>query len=307
MFDKLLNEKNRYILVNIIFTLILITFVLLLIVILKESAINVFATVFTKIGNTPALSILLIIFTGVFIGYVIHRIVNQKLVIKGSLIYLSTIINTIQIFYFDKVKYYFSRLTVDKVLFIKKFIFIFCYLILIVLTIYSICVITKIIWGFLRKKIVDFDPPKINKSELQQAIGLYFLDFEYNKNLSYYVTYEGNGKVIKEDISSNKLLCLVGELLPDVDYTIRLHCLANHKTKFIALESNEVVKLQLNRKPTDLQERIAYYYHYSPSLVECYISLLQVFDKMFKRLLINSPEVINKRLNILSNTCNNEI
>ncbi len=292
MFNKLLNEKNRHILINVIFSLSLISALLLVIAILKNSALNVLIDIFRKIGNTPALAIILIIFTGIYGAYLIYKIVSQKVIIKGTIVYLTSSVNLIQIFHHEKVAYYFSRLAVEKVLFIKKFIFIFCYTGLMILSIYSLIIIVKSIWKIVRIRIADFEAPKINNSEVQQTIGLYYLDFEYNKNLSYYVTYEGNGKIIKEDLTSNKLLCLAGELLKDVEYEIKLYSLGKIKAKFTALEAQESVKLLLSNKPTELQERVAYYYHYSPKLIECYIALLQVFDKMFKRLLINSPEVI---------------
>ena len=49
MFDKLLNEKNRYILFNLLFSLILIGVFLLLIAILKDSALYVISTFFKEI------------------------------------------------------------------------------------------------------------------------------------------------------------------------------------------------------------------------------------------------------------------
>lgn len=291
MFNRLMNEKNRYILVNIIFTLVILALFLLVIALLKDSAIGVISDIFSKIGSSTFLSILLILYTGIYIIFLIYNTINQKNSIKCTINYLSAAINTIQIFHFAKVKYYFSRLTIGKVLFIKKFIFIFAYIILIAMTIYSIVNLVKFIWKIVRKRILDFDAPKINGDTLKTVIGLYYLDFEYNKNLTYYVTYEGNGKIIREDISSNKLLCLVGELMPDVEYNIKLHSLGKLKARFVSLESKETVKFSLNHRATDLQERVSYYYHYSPNLIECYISIMQIFDKMFKRLLNNSPEV----------------
>ena len=46
-------------------------------------------------------------------------------------------------------------------------------------------------------------------NELKQAIGLYYLDFDYNKNFRYYVTYETNGKVVKE--GGNELITKIDQ------------------------------------------------------------------------------------------------
>ena len=148
------------------------------------------------------------------------------------------------------------------------------------------------IWKIIYKKLAEYNEPRILSNELKQAAGIYYLDFDYKNGLSYYVTYTGNNKVIKEEIKSNKLLCLVGELLVDEDYEIKLYSKGKLKAKFVAIESKETIKFRLNRKPTELQERIAEYYHYSYELIDTYIALLGVFDKMFKRTLIHSPEVI---------------
>lgn len=292
MFNKLLNEKNRYILVNIIFSLSLLTLLLLVIALLKESVINALMSILNNSFNNALFTILFISFSATFIGYIIYKSIYHQSMVKGGIVYISSILSMLQLFNLSKVKYYFSRLTVENVLFIKKFIFILLYILFIALFIYSICIGLKFIWNFIKKKVLDYDPPKINNQELLQAVGIYYLDFEYDKNLTYYVTYENNGKIIKEDLTNNKLLCLVGELLPNEEYEIKLYSLGKFKAKFTAIESKETIKFTLNRKPTDLQERIAYYYHYSPELIDCYISLLQIFDKMFKRLLIHSPEVI---------------
>jgi len=292
MFNKLLNEKNRYILINIIFCLIVLSIFLLVIALLKDSMINVLVTIFKNGFSSSLFTILLILFSGIFIGYALYKIFNHLSIVKGGIIYLTSILSLLQLFNIDNFKYYFSRLTVENVLFIKKFIFILFYLMFIVLFICSLCFIIQFVWNNVKNKIIKYDPPRIINNELLQAIGLYYLDFEYDKNLTYYVTYESNGKLIKEDLSSNKLLCLVGELLPNEEYEINLYSLGKFKAKFTALKAKESIKFTLNRKPTELQECVAYYYHYYPELIECYISLLHIFDKMFKRLLNHSPEVI---------------
>ena len=197
-----------------------------------------------------------------------------------------------QLFNLDIIKLYFSKVIDIDVLFIKKFIFIFLYIILIIGTVYSVKIIINYIWKIIYKKLAEYNEPRILSNELKQAAGIYYLDFDYKNGLSYYVTYTGNNKVIKEELKSNRLLCLVGELLVDEDYEIKLYSKGKLKAKFVAIESKETVKFRLNRKPTELQERIAEYYHYSYELIDTYIALLGVFDKMFKRTLIHSPEVI---------------
>ena len=292
MFDKLLNEKNRYILFNLLFSLILIGVFLLLIAILKDSALSVITTFFKEIFSNALLGILAIFITCSYIGYLIYNTLNHKVIIKGSIVYLTSLINLVQLFNLDIVKLYFSRVVAVDVLFIKKFIFIFLYIILIIGTVYSIKIIANYIWKIIYNKLSKYNEPRILSNELKQAAGIYYLDFDYKNGLSYYVTYTGNNKVIKEEIKSNKLLCLVGELLVDEDYEIKLYSKGKLKAKFVAIESKETIKFRLNRKPTELQERIAEYYHYSYELIDTYIALLGVFDKMFKRTLIHSPEVV---------------
>ena len=292
MFDKLLNEKNRYILFNLLFSLILIGVFLLLIAILKDSALYVISTFFKEIFSNALLGILAIFITCSFIGYIIYSTLNHKVIIKGSIVYLTSLINLVQLFNLDIIKLYFSKVIDIDVLFIKKFIFIFLYIILIIGTVYSIKIIINYIWKIIYKKLAEYNEPRILSNEIKQAAGIYYLDFDYKNGLSYYVTYKGNNKVIKEELKSNRLLCLVGELLVDEDYEIKLYSKGKLKAKFVAIESKETVKFRLNRKPTELQERIAEYYHYSYELIDTYIALLGVFDKMFKRTLIHSPEVI---------------
>ena len=292
MFDKLLNEKNRYILFNLLFSLSLLIVFLLLIAVLKESALSFISTFFTNLVNNPILVVISIIITCVYIGYVIHDSINHRHIIKGSIIYLTSIINFVQLFNIKLVALYFSKLLDSEIEFVKKIIFIISYLVLVIATIYSLYLLTNYIWKKVYEKISASNEPRILSKELKQAIGLYYLDFDYKSNLSYYVTYTGNGKVIKEDIKENRLLCLIGDLLADEEYEIKLYSKGKLKAKFVAIEAKESVKLRLNRKPTELQERIAEYYHYSYELIECYIALLSLFDKMFKRLLIHSPEVL---------------
>lgn len=292
MFDKLLNEKNRYILFNLLFSLILITVFLLLIALLKDSALHFISTFFNAIGSHTLLVIFTIFITCAFIGYVIYNVLNKKIIIKGSIIYLTSLINLVQLFNLDLLKLYFLKVVDKDVVFINKFIFIFLYIVLILGTIYSAQIIFNYIWKKIYKKISMFKEPRILSTELKQAAGIYYLDFEYKSGLSYYVTYTGNNKVIKEDIKENKLLCLVGDLLVDEDYEIKLYSKGKLKAKFVAIESKETIKFRLNRKPTELQERIAEYYHYSYELIDIYIALLGLFDKMFKRTLIHSPEVV---------------
>jgi len=292
MFSKLLSEKNRYFLINLIFFLSLLLVFLFLVAVLKESALSVLTTTFGDAFNNIFFTILFLIYTGIFIVYLIVSAINQKVVISGTVVYFSCLVNTLQLFNLKTMGIYFSRLIANDVMFIKKFIFIVLYTFLFVITVYSLIVFVKFIWRIIKRRVIDFDPPKINNTELQQVIGIYYLDFEYNKELSYYVTYETKGKIIREDITSNKLLCLVGDLLKDEEYEIKLYSLGKLKAKFTALESEEKIKFTLSRKPTELQERIAYYYHYHPELIECYISIMGLYDKMFKRLLIHSPEVI---------------
>ena len=86
MFDKLLNEKNRYILFNLLFSLILIGVFLLLIAILKDSALYVISTFFKEIFSNALLGILAIFITCSFIGYIIYSTLNHKVIIKGKVI-----------------------------------------------------------------------------------------------------------------------------------------------------------------------------------------------------------------------------
>lgn len=292
MFSKLLNEKNRYALINIIFVLISLVFFLLNIAILKDVAISLIASLFLSLDSNMFLTIVLILYTGLYGIYVIFKLVNHKVIINGSIVYLSFLINTIQLFNIELMNNYYSNIINTNIPFIDKFIMVVSIIVISAISLYTFWLLIKYIWGIIKRKIIDFEAPKINSNELLQAIGLYYLDFEYNKNLSYYVTYESNGKIIKEDLTPKKILCLVGDLLPNEEYDIKLYSLGKIKAKFIALESNETIKFTLNKKPSELQERIAYYYHYSPELIDCYIETLQVFDKMFKRLLIYSPEVM---------------
>ena len=290
MFDKLLNEKNRYLLVNLIFTLIIIIFFLLNIALLKDNALNLLSLIINNVKENIFLVILLIIYTGIFGVYLIARLLSQKIIINGSLMYLSMIILSVHLFNVSEIKEYFEVL--NDVTFKDKFIFIVSYIVVVGIILYSLWLIIKKVFQIIKNKMIDYDAPRIYGDELKQAIGLYYLDFDYNKNFRYYVTYESNGKVVKEDLTEKKILCLVGDLLPNEEYEIKLHSLGKFKAKFISLESKECIKFVLNGKPSELQERIAYYYHYSPILIDAYIALLQVFDKMFKRMLIYSPEVL---------------
>ena len=109
MFDKLLNEKNRYILFNLLFSLILIGVFLLLIAILKDSALYVISSFFKEIFSNALLGILAIFITCSFIGYIIYSTLNHKVIIKGSIVYLTSLINLVQLFNLDIIKLYFSK------------------------------------------------------------------------------------------------------------------------------------------------------------------------------------------------------
>ena len=130
MFDKLLNEKNRYLLVNVLFSLILILVFLLLIALLKDSALNFISLFFNGVFKNTILAIIVIVITCIYIGYLIYYYLNNKIIIKGSVVYLTLLINLVQVFNLDLVKFCFSKLFNKESLFLNKFFFIVLYLVL---------------------------------------------------------------------------------------------------------------------------------------------------------------------------------
>ena len=110
MFSKLLSEKNRYFLINLIFFLSLLLVFLFLVAVLKESALSVLTTTFGDAFNNIFFTILFLIYTGIFIVYLIVSAINQKVVISGTVVYFSCLVNTLQLFNLKTMGIYFLRL-----------------------------------------------------------------------------------------------------------------------------------------------------------------------------------------------------
>ena len=148
MFDKLLNEKNRYLLVNLIFTLIIIIFFLLNIALLKDNALNLLSLIINNVKENIFLVILLIIYTGIFGVYLIARLLSQKIIINGSLMYLSMIILSVHLFNISEIKEYFEVL--NNVTFKDKFIFIVSYIVVVGIILYSLWLIIKKVFQIIK-------------------------------------------------------------------------------------------------------------------------------------------------------------